>query len=327
MDTCIIHANAAHADLLDRLARAAASTAEILITGPSGVGKELYAAFAHEKSPRRNRPFAAVNCANLSPEMIENEIFGHAKGAFTGAVAATSGIAAAADGGTLFLDEVDTLPLATQAKLLRFVQLREYRRLGESALRRADLRLIASSNADLLTRVKEGSFRDDLYFRLRVMPFDIPALKDRPDDIAPLIDHFTKKYADEYACEPVAFTGPARRALMAYPWPGNVRELENCIRCLTCLRLGRPAEPADLPLIDLGETAPEPPPDIPPLEDVPMQEAKAAVVEGFERMYIDNALREADGNVAQAARKSGKHRRAFFELMRRYGFCAADYRG
>lgn len=328
MTATIIHRSKAHTALLARLAKVARSSAEILISGPTGVGKELYAAYAHDRSPRAAKPFVAVNCANLSAEVIENEIFGHARGAFTGAVTSANGIAAAADGGTLFLDEIDTLPLPCQAKILRFAQFREYRRLGEPFARKCDVRLITASNTDLSKRVRDGAFRADLFFRLRVVPVEIPALADRPEDIPALIDHFVAKYAAEYALQPLVFGAAARERMMSYDWPGNVRELENCIRYLTCLGLDRPVRPGDLPLLD--EAPPEAEAELQAhsadLVDLPLKEAKSVVVEGFERMYIDKALRDTRGNVAEAARISGKHRRAFFELMRRYGIAAEAYR-
>ncbi len=331
MTATIIHRSKAHAALLGRLAKVARSSAEILISGPTGVGKELYAAYAHDRSPRAAKPFVAVNCANLSAEVIENEIFGHARGAFTGAVTSANGIAAAADGGTLFLDEIDTLPLPCQAKILRFAQFREYRRMGESFTRKCDVRLITASNADLSKRVREGAFRADLFFRLRVVPVEVPALVDRPEDIPALMVHFVAKYAVEYAVERLIFGDAARERMMAYEWPGNVRELENCIRYLTCLGLDRPLRPGDLPLLDApapvadaGQSGPEA--HSADLADLPLKEAKSMVVEGFERMYIDKALRDTRGNVAEAARISGKHRRAFFELMRRYAITANQYR-
>lgn len=334
----IVHASESQRVLLERLGRVASTDAEILISGPSGVGKELYAAYVHEVSARRDKPFVAVNCANLSEDMLENEIFGHARGAFTGAQSSAHGIAATADGGTLFLDEIDALPLACQAKILRFAQMREYRRLGETFLRRSDVRLIAASNVDLLARVRAGLFREDLYFRLRVIPVEVPSLAERPDDIPVLFAHFVDKYARDYNVPPIELSAAAERHIRLYPWPGNVRELENCVRCLTCLRLGRPALVDDLPLLSFGpRDGPDPSPaqDGTPWDDVeaagltglPLKEAKSMIVEGFERIYIDSALQAAGGNVAEAARRSGKHRRAFFELMRRYGVQAGSYRG
>lgn len=348
----IVHASESQRLLLERLEKVASTDAEILISGPSGVGKELYAAYVHEVSHRRDKPFVAVNCANLSEEMLENEIFGHARGAFTGAQSSAHGIAASADGGTLFLDEIDALPLPCQAKILRFAQLREYRRLGETFLRRTDVRLIAASNVDLLARVRAGQFREDLYFRLRVVPVEVQSLAERSEDIPVLLAYFVDKYARDYGVPPIRLTPAAERQLLLYPWPGNVRELENCIRCLTCLRLDQPVVVDDLPLLAVE---PRPPPEPAPardpaarerprmseldtpwsesepagkdLTDLPLKEAKSMIVAGFERIYIDSALQAAGGNVAEAARRSGKNRRAFFELMRRYGVRAGSYRG
>ena len=339
MTPTIVYKSPAHEVLLSLLRTIAKSTAEILLTGPSGVGKELYASYVHANSARADRPFVVVNCANLSDDMMEAEIFGHARGAFTGAIATRNGLAAAADGGTLFLDEIGTLSLACQAKVLRFVQLKEYRRLGETHMRRSDFRLISAANSDLRACVDAGAFRKDLYFRLRVVPIEIPPLSERRADIMPLLEHFGSKYAREYGTEPVVFSPGAERELCAYHWPGNVRELENCVRYLTCLRLDRQAEAADLNLSEPVQdgravTGPDDPVDVagsPPelvgdLMALPLGEAKSLVVEGFERTYLDLALRRADGNVAEAARKSCKHRRAFFQLMKRYEISGSDYR-
>lgn len=315
--------------LLATLAKVAPTDAEILITGPSGVGKELYAAYAHEHSRRSRRPFVTVNCSNLSSHMLENEVFGHARGAYTGAHAAMGGIAAAAEGGSLFLDEIDTLPAVSQAKLLRFIQTKEYRRLGETSLRRADVRLIAASNVDLERQVRDGHFRKDLFFRLRVVPVEVQPLAERPEDIEPLLDHFIGRYAGSYDVPAIRFSPAARRSLVAYGWPGNVRELENCVRYLTCLQLGRAVATTDLPLCC---EEPEPPYE-PALVEPPeryvngtLREAKAKLIDNFERYYVDRALQGAYGNISDAARASGKHRRAFFELMRKYGFDAGAYR-
>jgi DNA-binding NtrC family response regulator len=342
--TEIVYRSASQKALLEKLGKVAATNAEVLITGPSGVGKELYAHYTHEKSPRRDRPFVAVNCSNLPSHLLENEVFGHARGAYTGADSSIGGIVQAADGGSMFLDEVETLPMASQAKLLRFIQTREYRRLGETTLRRADIRFIAASNADLERLVGNGRFRKDLYFRLRVVPVDVEPLSARREDIEPLIDHFVVHYADEYKLEPVRLGAAALRRLKAHAWPGNVRELENCVRYLTCMQLGRPVEPKDLDLKAQGLLAGDRPlaveyDDDEVAEEKPrngrrvngtsaksLREAKQNVVTVFERDYIARALESAGGNIAEAARKSGKHRRAFFELMRKHGFDVADYR-
>ena len=364
--------------LMTMLDRIAANDAEVIILGPSGVGKELYAEYIHRRSGRRDQAFVAVNCANLSPDTLENELFGHAKGAFTGAVASTHGIVSAAEGGTLFLDEIDSLGLACQSKLLRFVQLKEYRRLGEVFTRKVDVRLIASCNRDLRQLVAAGRFREDLFFRLHVLPVSISPLRDRPDDVRVLLDYFCERYAGEYRLPRVRFGAEAQAALERYAWPGNVRELENAVRYLTCLDLGRAVEPSDLPfdtparrlpapplpeaalMLPAGEAPPVVPlrPQVPPpaaeepalivdpatpepsatpppplvlngasaVTELPLREAKSLFIETFERAYVEDALDRTSGNVTRAAEASGKHRRAFFELMRRYGIDSKFYR-
>ena len=339
LDTQIIFASDQQKRTLELIERLARSDTEILISGPSGVGKELFAEHAHRCSRRSSRPFVAINCANLSPDMLENEIFGHAKGAFTGASAPTKGIAAAANGGTLFLDEIDTLPAASQAKILRFAELKEYRRLGENFTRRADVRLIAASNADLADHVRQGRFRKDLYFRLRVAPVHIAPLAERPEDVAVLLDHFCARYAQETGNEPIRLSRAVRNRLLQYHWPGNVRELQNCVRYLTCLMLDRPVELEDLPPLEpapdesSGSTSPHGRGEsaasadvLAQLADRPMNEAKDTVIEAFERHYLDEALTRTNGNVAQAARRSGRNRRTIFQLLHKYGLTASAYR-
>ena len=325
LEPTIITRSEIQRETLDRLARVAKTDAEILISGPTGVGKELYAAFAHHHSRRGEGPFVAVNCSNLANDLLENEIFGHARGAYTGAHAGGDGLATSAEGGTLFFDEIDTLPKISQAKLLRFIQQREYRRLGETRVRRANVRFIAACNSDLATLVRDGHFREDLYFRLRVAPIAIPSLADRPEDIPALLEHFTPKIAAEYGVAPIKFSPAMISRLTAYKWPGNVRELENLVRFLTCLQYDRPIEPNDV--AECGILSDQSPADgVMPLLSETMKDAKEAVVSEFERVYIDQALKRAGGNISEAARQSGKHRRAFFELMRKWGISGNDYR-
>lgn len=311
----------AHTALLERLRSVAQTDVEVLIAGPSGVGKELYARYLHDVSPRRDAPFVPVNCGALSGELLENELFGHIGGAFTGATARRTGLVAAAEGGTLFLDEVDSLSLVNQVKLLRFVQNKEYRRLGEACVRRANVRFVSATNADLQAAVAAGSFRTDLYFRLRVFPAEVAALRERPDDIGALIETFVARYADEYDGEPVRFTQAAMEALLSYGWPGNIRELENCIRYLTCLQLPRAVAAADLPLLPERE----PVNAVVPVSGV-FRTRKREVVDDFERRYVESALEQAEGNIARAARASGKDRRAFFQLMRKHAIAPSGYR-
>jgi DNA-binding NtrC family response regulator len=314
----LVGASPAHIQLLQTLDRIAPIDAEVLISGPTGVGKELYAGYIHQHSLRAHAPFVAVNCAALPPDLIENELFGHVGGAFTGARPQSAGLVAEAEGGTLFLDEVDSLPIGCQAKLLRFLNEKEYRRLGETRLRRANLRIIAATNTDLVAAIQAKTFRQDFFFRLRVVPVEVPPLAQRREDIPPLLAEFSDRYSEAYRLPRIVLGERVLGRLMSYPWPGNIRELENCVKYLTCLQLARPVDPYDLPLLD-----DEPKPEIPPLDVLvgsgPFKEVKRDLVVQFERAYLENALRRSGGNIAAAARASGKPRRVFFELMRKHG--------
>lgn len=313
----------AHCRLIEKLTKASATSAEVLISGPTGVGKEMYAQFVHRKSARCERPFVAVNCGALPNDLLENELFGHVRGAFTGARVQSQGLVAEAESGTLFLDEVDSLSLPSQVKLLRFIQNKEYRRLGDTRVRRANVRIIAATNTDLYAAVHAGRFREDLFFRLRVFPVEVLPLRQRPEDIPLLVREYARLYAEDYGLPAVRFHERTMRWLERYSWPGNVRELANCVHYLTCLQLDRPAELRDLPLLNFEE------------EDDSaraaaflrrsFQEAKREMIEDFERDYLTGALRASAGNIAEAARLSGKARRAFFELLRKYDIKASDY--
>jgi len=305
---------------------AALNDAEVLIIGPTGVGKELYARQVHEESKHRSGSFVAVNCGALPTELFENELFGHVAGAFTGARPRQPGLVQQAEHGTLFLDEIDSLHLANQVKLLRLIQEREYRPLGDTRTRKADLRIIAATNADLTEQALAGRFRQDLFFRLRVIPINVPPLRERRDDIRPLLQHFLDRYSEQYRCSPVDLTADAYSRLENYTWPGNVRELENCARYLLCTQAGKTIGPDQLPL--LSAHIPADPQGVPaPSQPAPTQlpstgsfnVAKREVVRAFERRFLEEALARHDGNVSAAARSAGKHRRAFFELMRRNG--------
>lgn len=319
----LIGRSLAHRQLLEKLSKVAPTNAEVLISGPSGVGKELYARYVHRQSARCKASFVAVNCGAIPNELLENQLFGHIGGAFTGARPQCEGLVAEAEQGTLFLDEVDSLSLLSQVKLLRFLQEKEYRRLGETRIRRSNVRVIAATNTDLLAAMREGYFREDLFFRLRVVPIEVPSLRQRPEDIPLLVSEYAAYYAQAYHLPEVTFTEPSRRRLEAYTWPGNIRELENCVKYLTCLQLERPVEPSDLPLLNTDEDDETAPTGIASPEQTlleqPFQDAKREVVNRFEREYLEDALRQSNGNIAKAARSSGKPRRAFFELMRKHG--------
>jgi two-component system response regulator HydG len=223
------------------------TNATVLVTGESGTGKELVARAVHANSPRRDKRFVAVNCAALSEGLIESELFGHVKGAFTGALAAKEGRIVYADGGTLFLDELGDMPLSTQAKLLRVLETREVQAVGDNTLRKVDIRLVAATNRDLRAMVRAGTFREDLLFRLAVVTIDLPALREREGDIPLLIEHFMAELSAQHGRSVRGITPEARTALVRYPWPGNVRELRNVIENMVLLARGDVLELDDVP--------------------------------------------------------------------------------
>jgi NtrC-family two-component system response regulator AlgB len=228
--------------------KAAATPATILILGESGTGKSVLARAIHQKSPQSDHAFVTVSCPSLSRELLESELFGHVKGAFTGAVSDTFGKVAAADGGTLFLDEIGELPLEIQPKLLRLLQDKEYERVGETKLRRANVRLITASNRDLEQAAKNGQFREDLYYRLNVISIRMPSLRERPGDLPRIAQEWLKFFGNQVGKDLVSFTPAALHALQTYSWPGNLRELRNVIERSTIL-----AEKKEIDLIDLPE--------------------------------------------------------------------------
>lgn len=230
-------------ELYRRIGKVARTDATVLILGESGTGKELAARAIHEQSSRANRPMVCVNCAAIPETLIESELFGHEKGAFTGATSGRSGLIEAADGGTLFLDEIGELPLEAQARLLRFLQEGEIRRVGAVQPLKVDVRLIAATHRDLKTRARSGQFREDLYYRLYVMELRMPPLRAREDDILELADAFLSKQADKMGCDALRFSPEALELLRSYHWPGNVRELENAIERAVILADGKQITP------------------------------------------------------------------------------------
>jgi DNA-binding NtrC family response regulator len=322
----LVGCSKSHKEVLDKLTRVAPTNAEVLLIGPSGVGKELYANHVHIHSHRSAKRFVPVNCGSLSGDLLENTLFGHVGGAFTGARALSEGLVSEAEGGTLFLDEVDSLSIPCQTKLLRFLQDQKYRLMGEGRLRQADVRIIAATNTELERAVSEGHFRKDLFFRLRVFPVEISALCRRPEDIPELIAVFRARSAAEYELPPVELSPAIVECMQRYEWPGNIRELENCVAYLTCLQLGRPIEPHDLPFLSqLGDTTAEYV-EQPALHDDGLQASKNRLVAEFERHYIERAVRTTNGNISAAARMSGKNRRALFELMRKHEIRPDEFR-
>ena len=288
----------------------------MLIQGETGTGKELVARSIHHLSSRCNHPFVAVSCAGIPEDLAENELWGHTKGAFTGASSRQLGLVAEADMGTLLLDDIDRLTPAIQAKLLRFLQEQEYRMLGSPRLHHADVRVIASSNLDLSEETKNGSFRLDLYHRLNVVPIDLPPLRERIDDIPLLARHFLARHAEEMDVPAPKIPFRVMDILLLYDWPGNVRELEHVVHRALILSKGPMLDASNLmiplPGADRG--------------DLSFQQAKAAVIRRFERTYLERQLSTHRGNVSHAASASGKHRRAFFELIRKHDIDVERFR-
>lgn len=240
-------ANASIRAVLDVLFRAAGTSASVLILGESGTGKSVAARAVHQNSPRADKPFVTVNCPSLSKELLESELFGHAKGAFTGAVRDRWGKVKAADGGTLFLDEIGELPLELQPKLLRLLQDREYERVGENTTRTADVRIIAATNKDLAKGVEKGTFREDLLYRLNVITVEMPPLRKRPDDLLSFGERYLQFFAKQFGRSVKGFSTEARQQLLAYTWPGNLRELRNAVERAVILARGNQIESHDMP--------------------------------------------------------------------------------
>jgi len=243
-------------EVMDTLLRAAKTPASILILGESGTGKSVVARALHQQSHLANKPFITVTCPSLSKELLESELFGHVKGAFTGALRDHRGKVEAASGGTLFLDEIGDLPVEIQPKLLRLLQEREYERVGENVPRRAEVRVIAATRRDLKTRVAEGAFREDLYFRLNVITAEMPPLRQRPDDLLRFADHYFKHFAPLCGRRLDGFSEAASAAIRAYSWPGNLRELRNAIERAVIMAKGNTIGLEDLPAELRGQTAP-----------------------------------------------------------------------
>jgi two-component system response regulator GlrR len=312
--------SAAFVAALARLPRYARCDAGVLILGETGTGKEVCAQALHYASARAGGPFVAVNCAAIPAELVEDELFGHVRGAYTHAHAARSGLVAEAEHGTLFLDEIDALPLAAQAKLLRFLQDQQYRPVGSSQLRQAHVRVVAASNRPLDALAAAGQFRQDLLFRLNMLTLMLPPLRERMADVPALAEHFLalSRRDGQHAIQSMSAAALAR--LMAWSWPGNVRELKHAVDRAALLASGPQLTADDL---DLG---PAQAATAPPAAAEGFNAAKARAVRDFERHYIERTLAEAGGNIAQAARLARKHRRAFFELLRKHDIDAARYR-
>jgi DNA-binding NtrC family response regulator len=311
----VIGQSAAMRRVFETIERVADADVTVLIRGESGTGKELVANALHWRSPRRTKPMIAMNCAALSRELVESELFGHERGAFTGALARREGKFEAADGGTLFLDEVGDMPLETQAKLLRAIQEKEFTRVGGNQSIRVDVRILAATNHDLEAAVAAGGFREDLYYRLRVIDILIPPLHERCEDIPLLVDYFLADAADRFKRAPKPLAPEALHACVTHRWKGNVRELRSAVEQALLLSVGPELTTADLLGVSNNAAGPSP---------TSFRDAKERAVQGFERDFLLQALRRHGGNITKAAEEVGMYRQNFQQKMRELGISVDD---
>lgn len=314
----LVGENAAFLTELRKIPLVSKTDANVLIQGETGTGKELCALAIHRASARHQKPFVPINCGAIPQELLENELFGHERGAFTGASQGRPGLVQEADGGTLFLDEINSLPLSAQVKLLRVLQDGSFRALGSNRVQRVNLRVVSATNEDLHGAVQEGRFRKDLFYRLNVIPIRLPALRERRDDIPRLARLFLARYAERMGRRMDDLTPDALTKLSFYDWPGNVRELEHVVERAVVLATSSRVRAGDLSFgaDDTDDTA----------EADSFQEAKARVVRDFERGYLRSVLGQCSGNISQAAVASGKDRRAFWELLRKHAIDPGEFR-
>jgi two-component system nitrogen regulation response regulator NtrX len=299
-------------ELRQEIAIAAPTNGRVLIRGENGAGKELVARAIHAQSARCQGPFVEVNCAAIPEELIESELFGHERGAFTGAVARRRGKFELADGGTLFLDEVGDMSLKTQAKVLRALEEQAFERVGGKETLRVDVRVLAASNQDLQELIAQGRFREDLFYRLSVIPIDVPPLRQRPEDIPLLVEHFVALFSGANAKRPKTISVEALAYFLAYEWPGNVRELRNMVERLVIMTPGDVIGPDALP-------PPLRPRDAAPSEDLQREKTLKEARETFERGYILGELRAHDWNMTRTADKLGIERSHLYRKLKAYG--------
>ena len=331
-DPLLIGTSPAMRKLRSALERLASQDVSILIRGESGTGKELVARALHERGTRRKRKFVALNCGAIPESLIDSELFGHAKGAFTGATTDRAGVFVEAEGGTLFLDEIGDMPMAVQARLLRVLQEGEVRPVGGSGVRTVDVRVIAATHVDLTAAVEQSRFRQDLFFRLNVVVLSVPPLRDRLEDLPILAAHFLRKHGGNVQ---MSLSPDALDAMMSYNWPGNVRELENAIMHAVALRHGDVIAPESLPVVileragaALRSSAQINVPSVESEDDQlpPLTEAKRRAAAMFERNYLIMAMERAKGSISEAARLAGLDRTNFRRLLQRHGIDATTFK-
>jgi two-component system, NtrC family, response regulator GlrR len=325
--TNIIARSAKMRSVLDVVTRIAKLDSTIHIQGESGTGKELIAKAIHLAGDRKDHPFVALNCAALPETLLESELFGHEKGAFTGAIKSTRGLFTQAHGGTLFLDEIGDMPLSTQSKLLRVLQERQFYPVGSETPIEVDVRVIAATNKDLTELVKKGTFRDDLFYRIHVIPIFLPPLRDRKEDIVPLVEHFLRKCSQQMKKDVKGLTPEALRKLMLHDWPGNVRELENTIEYAVAMTQKEivTEEYVLQGKINSPEGAHGPVTEKPGPTDEGLKSLRDAR-DAFERDYLVQVLSMTDGNVSQAAKLAGKYRADFYDLLKKHELKADDFK-
>ncbi|NNL65952.1 MAG: sigma-54-dependent Fis family transcriptional regulator [Myxococcales bacterium] len=308
--------------VFETIQKVAETDLTVLVRGESGTGKELVAQALHHRSSRARRPFVAVNCAAISRELVESELFGHEKGAFTGADARRAGRFEAADAGTIFLDEIGDMPPETQAKVLRVLQERAFERVGGVKPIEVDVRVIAATHRDLEADVKDDRFREDLYYRLKVVEIEIPPLRERPEDLPLLVDRFLGQLAERLGRERKPISEAALAALARHPWPGNVRELRNVVEQAAVMASGAEIEPDDL---RLDGSASLPTPALSPSSAATFTDAKRLAVEQFEHDYLLRALRQNQGNISRTAEAIGMVRQSLQQKIRELGLRDEDW--
>ena len=315
----IVGASPRMQDLYRLIAKCAPTNSTVLLTGESGTGKELIARAIHHNSLRKDKAFVPVDCTSLSENLLESELFGHVKGSFTGAVSDKKGMFEIAHGGTLFLDEVANISLTTQAKLLRVIQEREFRAVGDTRTRPADIRLIAATNRDLRVMVANGTFRDDLFYRINIFPVAIPPLRERQEDIPVLAMHFLKFFGEEFGKKDVEFSESAMNVLLNYDWPGNVRELENTVHRAVILATDKTIRQGHL--LNIIDMLPRLDIDVPRTGEELKQVKKSArekSVEQIEKLFVVEALKRNSWNVTRSAEETGMQRANFQALMKKH---------
>ena len=322
----LIGKSAAMLEVYRLLEQAAQLDITVLLGGETGTGKEVAARAVHYHSSRKQRRFVPINCGALPPDLVESELFGHARGAFTGAAGAKAGLFEEAEGGTIFLDEIGELPLQTQVKLNRVLQEKEIRRVGDNSPVKVDVRVICATHRDLKAEAAAGRFREDLFYRLNVFPVRLPPLRERSEDLPLLAIHFLEKYARAFRREVSDLDSDALRVLTAYAWPGNVRELENAVERAVAVAKGSSVTPQDLPPeISGGRQGPALPPEV--LPEAPLREVVDLARDRATRDYLVALMREYKGNVTKAAERAGMERESLHRLLKKHGLRTDDYRG